>query len=106
MAYDPKTGKGLGDLYSAEHRCTKRREWKGLKDTLYDYGCWLRLLGMLGCKLGPVLPQFFRGLKRYRWLVSYITTPRFWTVTPSACAGMNCATPISSFMLFCRIPQG
>lgn len=49
MAYDPKTGKGLGDLYSAEHRCTKRREWKGLKDTLYDYGCWLRLLGMLGC---------------------------------------------------------
>ena len=77
MAYDPKTGKGLGDLYSAEHRCTKRREWKGLKDTLYDYGCWLRLLGMLGCKLGPVLPQFFRGLKRYRWLVSYITTPAF-----------------------------
>ena len=60
MAYNPKTGKGLGDLYSAEHRCTKRREWKGLKDTMYDYFRWLKLLGMLGAKLGPVLPQFFR----------------------------------------------
>lgn len=66
MAYNPKTGKGLGDLYSAEHRCTKRREWKGFKDTMYDYFRWLKLLGMLSYKLGPVLPQLLKGLKRYR----------------------------------------
>ena len=101
----PKPERGLGNLYSADHRCTKRREWKGLKDTLYDYGRWLKLLGMLGVKLGPVLPQFLKGLKRYRWLVSYITTPAFLDrPTPSACGAMSCATPTSSSTPCSRTP--
>lgn len=77
MAYNPKTGKGLGNLYKSDRRCTVRREWRGLKDTLYDYLRWLKILGMLGATLAPVMVQLVRGLKRYRWLVSYITTPAF-----------------------------
>ena len=47
MAYNEKTKKGLGNLYSAESRCLKHREWKGFKDTIYDFFRWLKLLGML-----------------------------------------------------------
>lgn len=77
MAYNPKTGKGLGNLYKSDRRCTTHREWKGFKDTFYDYFRWLKMLGMLGGTLAPVLPQMMKGLTRYRWLVSYLTTPAF-----------------------------
>ena len=73
MAYDPKTGKGLGDLYDGSMRCTKRREWRGFKDTFYDFFRWLKLLGMLGATLAPVLPQMMKALKRYRWMASYLS---------------------------------
>ena len=33
MAYNPKTGKGLGRFYSAEHRAFRAREWRGFRDT-------------------------------------------------------------------------
>lgn len=33
MAYNPKTGKGLGRYYDAEHRAFRAREWRGFKDT-------------------------------------------------------------------------
>lgn len=77
MAYNPKTGKGLGDLYSGDKRYMKHREWRGFKDTMYDYWRWLKLLGMLGKTLMPVAPQMMKALKRYRWMVSYLTTPAF-----------------------------
>ncbi len=77
MAYNPKTGKGLGDLYSGDLHCTKRREWKGFKDTMYDYYRWLRVLGMLGVKIGSILPQFIKAIFRYRWAVSYCSAPAF-----------------------------
>ena len=31
MAYNPKTGKGLGRFYSAEHRAFRAREWRGFQ---------------------------------------------------------------------------
>lgn len=34
MAYNPKTGKGLGRFYDTNHRAFRAREWKGIKDTL------------------------------------------------------------------------
>lgn len=77
MAYNPKTGKGLGNLYAADRRCTKRREWRGFKDTTYDYLRWLKLLWLLGTTLAPVMIQLTKALKRYRWMISYITTPAF-----------------------------
>lgn len=35
MAYDPKTGKGMGRFYDAKRRAFRFREWKGFKDTFY-----------------------------------------------------------------------
>ena len=52
MAYDPKTGKGLGRFYDARHRAFRGREWKGLKDTFYDFFRWLYLYGYMAVKLG------------------------------------------------------
>ena len=72
-----KRPKGLGDLYSGDHRAMKHREWRGVKDTMYDYWRWLKLLAMLGGKLGPVSVQLVKALKRYRWMMSYLTTPAF-----------------------------
>ncbi len=72
-----KRKKGLGSLYRADRRSMTRREWRGLSDTLYDYLRWLKVLGMLGAKLAPTLPQMTKALTRYRWMVSYLTTPAF-----------------------------
>ena len=41
-----KGEKRLGVLYD-EGKVRRRREWRGLKDTLYDYGRWLYLLSIL-----------------------------------------------------------
>ena len=41
MAYDPKTGKGLGQFYDANHRAFRAREWRGFRDTFYDFFRWL-----------------------------------------------------------------
>ncbi|MFI3208984.1 MAG: 2-hydroxyacyl-CoA dehydratase family protein [Eubacteriales bacterium] len=77
MAYNPNTQKGLGDLYKGDKRALTHREWRGFRDTMYDFGRWLKLLGMLGANLAPVLPQLTKALFRYRWMVSYLTVPSF-----------------------------
>ena len=73
MAYNPKTGKGLGRFYSAEHRAFRAREWRGFRDTFYDFFLWLYLYGFMAAKLGchPVL--MVKAMLRYRWMVSYLT---------------------------------
>ncbi|MBK5253613.1 MAG: 2-hydroxyacyl-CoA dehydratase [Peptostreptococcaceae bacterium] len=73
MAYNPKTGKGMGNFYDANHRAFTHREWKGFKDTAYDFGRWLKLYGFMAAKLGvhPIL--MIKALMRYRWMVSFIT---------------------------------
>lgn len=73
MAYDSKTGKGLGNLYRSDSRAMTHREWKGFKDTLYDFGRWLKCYGFIGWTLGghPIL--LVRSMLRYRWMLSYLT---------------------------------
>ena len=73
MAYNPKTGKGLGRYYDAEHRAFRAREWRGFKDTFYDFFRWLYLYGFMAVKLGchPIL--MVKSMLRYRWMVSYLT---------------------------------
>ena len=73
MAYNPKTGKGLGRFYSAEHRAFRAREWRGVRDTFYDFFRWLYLYGFMAAKLGchPVL--MVKAMLRYRWMVSYLS---------------------------------
>lgn len=36
----------LGSFYTGK-KARKRREWRGIKDTLYDYAQWLRIWGVL-----------------------------------------------------------
>ena len=36
----------LGDFYTTR-KVRKRREWRGLADTMYDYKCWLGIMGTL-----------------------------------------------------------
>ena len=72
-------GKGInsekiGKLYSGS-KTKKRREWRGLSDTWYDYTRWLCnwkvMIGFL-IKL-PNLKGFFR----YRWMKNYLAVPDF-----------------------------
>ncbi|MGB4984934.1 MAG: 2-hydroxyacyl-CoA dehydratase family protein [Erysipelotrichaceae bacterium] len=70
--YKPKNY-NLGSLYDNDHRAMTHREWKGFKDTMYDFGRWLKCYGFIASQLGghPIL--VIRALKRYRWFLSYLT---------------------------------
>ena len=62
----------LGVLYDSG-KVRRRREWRGFKDTLYDFGQWLKLWGiMINVSFGR---GFFKGLFRYRWMVNYLAVP-------------------------------
>lgn len=64
----------LGSLYVGK-KIKRRREWRGIKDTWYDYRRWLRIWKML---LGFVVkPQNIKGTFRYRWMVNYLAVPDF-----------------------------
>ena len=63
----------LGELYSADKKVFKHREWRGLKDTWYDYTRWLGVIGMLGKFM--LHPRNVKGFFRYRWMLSYLAVP-------------------------------
>ncbi|MBP5273004.1 MAG: 2-hydroxyacyl-CoA dehydratase, partial [Clostridia bacterium] len=62
----------LGDLYTGG-KVRKRREWRGVEDTFYDYTRWLGIMKMLATYL--VRPHFLKGFLRYRWMLNYIAVP-------------------------------
>ena len=64
---------GLGDYYAEGYRSLNQREWKGIKDTTYDFVSWLKLYGYMLKTLGPYMPQLMKGMFRYNWMISYIT---------------------------------
>ena len=72
-----KKVRGLGDLYHDKTGIYKHREWRGLGDTLYDYGQWLKLWGILirWALRHPILNV--RAVFRYRWMATYLTVPSF-----------------------------
>ena len=62
----------LGKLYRKGAMATVRREWRGVKDTAYDYKEWLRMWGML---LGTFSKDLIPALNTtfwYRWMISYM----------------------------------
>ena len=72
-----KKQKGIADNYKPKTCIYKHREWRGLKDTLYDFGQWLKLWGIL---IGWVLShpiQNVKALFRYRWMYTYLTVAAF-----------------------------
>ena len=62
----------LGDLYT-KGRVRKRREWRGFKDTMYDYWRWLGIMKMLSGFL--MHPSNVKGFFRYRWMLNYLAVP-------------------------------
>ncbi len=66
-----------GKLYKEHTAILKHREWRGFKDTMYDYYRWLvTWKDMIKMVLkAPV--STVKGLWRYRWMASYLSTPSF-----------------------------
>ena len=65
-------GKNLGNLYT-KGRVRKAREWKGLRDTLYDYTRWLHLLKIMGAFI--IKPRNIKAMFRYRWMSNFLAAP-------------------------------
>ena len=62
-----------GKIYDEKLKVRARREWRGLKDTLYDYTRWLYLISVLARFI--VVPRNIKGFFRYRWMMSYLFVP-------------------------------
>lgn len=69
--------KGAAENYLQKTAIMKHREWRGWKDTVYDYGQWCRLWGILIRWLFSHLRQNVKAIFRYRWMYSYLTVPSF-----------------------------
>lgn len=64
--------KQLGVLFDGG-KVRRRREWRGVKDTLYDYGRWLYILSILAKFI--VKPRNIKAMFRYRWMANYLAVP-------------------------------
>ena len=62
-----------GKIYDAKLKVRARREWRGVKDTFYDYTRWLYLMSVLGRFI--IVPRNVKGFFRYRWMMSYLFVP-------------------------------
>ena len=62
----------LGKFYT-NGKVRSRREWRGLKDTLYDYKCWLGIMGTLAGFVAK--PRNIKAMFRYRWMANYLAVP-------------------------------
>lgn len=62
----------LGDLFTTG-KVRKRREWRGLADTMYDYSRWLGIMLTLGKFI--MKPRNVKAMFRYRWMANYLAVP-------------------------------
>ena len=69
--------KHLGILYRDGAMATVRREWRGIKDTAYDFYEWARLWGMLLMTFSKDLIPALNATFYYRWMVSYFNCHGF-----------------------------
>ena len=69
--------KSLGRLYRKGAMATVRREWRGVKDTAYDFYEWARTWGMLLMTFSKDLIPAVNSLFWYRWMVSYFCCHSF-----------------------------
>lgn len=59
----------LGQFYVGK-RAKKRREWRGIKDTLYDYSRWLYLWGKMIAFASK--PNNIKGFFHYSWMANFL----------------------------------
>ena len=69
----PKAGEQSCSGIYGKGKVRKRREWRGVKDTFYDYTRWLYLLGVIGKFI--IKPRNIKGFFRYRWMMNYLFVP-------------------------------
>jgi benzoyl-CoA reductase/2-hydroxyglutaryl-CoA dehydratase subunit BcrC/BadD/HgdB len=69
--------KGLGDLHHDKTGVLKHREWRGFKDTAYDFYRWLVTWKDMAVMILKNPVAVVKGLWRYRWMSSYLSTPAF-----------------------------
>ena len=62
----------LGRFYT-DGKVRSRREWRGLKDTAYDYYRWLGIMLTLGKFVAK--PRNVKAMLRYRWMANYLAVP-------------------------------
>lgn len=66
----------LGKLYNGK-MAFARREWRGVKDTFVDYIWWLRTWGDMIAFVMKAPMKITKGIFKYRWMASYLSTPSF-----------------------------
>ena len=69
--------RNMGLSYIDKTGVRRWREWRGVKDTLIDYGWWCVMWkDMIKFVLQSPL-QVVKGIWRYRWMLTYLTLPQF-----------------------------
>ncbi len=68
---------GLRSRYIDKTGVAKFREWRGVKDTLYDYSQWLNNLLAMGGMVASSPVNIMKGFWEYRWMGSYLGTFMF-----------------------------
>ena len=63
--------KSLGRLYRKGSMATVRREWRGVRDTIYDFSEWAKMWGMLLMTFSKDLVPALNSALYYRWMISY-----------------------------------
>lgn len=81
--------KSLGRLYRKGAMATVRREWRGVKDTAYDFYEWARTWGMLLMTFSKDLIPAVNSLFWYRWMVSYFCCHSFMDKNTMGMRGSN-----------------
>ena len=71
-----KKVKGAGNRFLPGSNIAKHREWRGLKDTWYDYVEWVKVLGIMGGFVAKSPVRIARGMLTYRWMGSYLGAGR------------------------------
>ena len=79
--------KNLADLYNPGTAIYKHREWRGLKDTAYDYKMWCGLWKILIKWLAGHPVTNVKAILRYRWMFSYLAVPSFYDRILEGCNG-------------------
>ena len=68
---------GQRSRYYDKTGVAKWREWRGVKDTLVDYGAWLNnIMSMVQMVASAPIP-ILKGFWEYRWMGSYLGTFMF-----------------------------
>ena len=59
----------LGRFFT-DGKVRSRREWRGFKDTFYDYTRWLYIMKQLAGFI--IKPRNIKAMFRYRWMANYL----------------------------------